>query len=72
MHLNKKVFFISPFLLAISSFSMACMKDPENIRNQVKNAITVNELAKTKVMSMYENCKLRANTNILKEEMTLS
>ncbi|MCA6221736.1 hypothetical protein [Photorhabdus antumapuensis] len=63
MNLNRKVFFISPFLLAISSFSMACMQDPENIRNQVKNAITVNGLAKTKVMSMYENCKLRANVN---------
>ncbi|AXG48115.1 hypothetical protein GPY51_20065 [Photorhabdus laumondii subsp. laumondii] len=61
MNLNKKVFFISPFLLAMSSFSMACMQDTEEIRNQVKNAITANGLAKTKVMSMYENCKLRAN-----------
>ncbi|OWO86474.1 hypothetical protein B5C26_01305 [Photorhabdus luminescens] len=63
MSLNKKILLIAPLLLAMSSFSMACMKDPENIRNQVKNAITVNGLAKTKVMSMYENCKLRANTN---------
>ncbi|AKH64641.1 MULTISPECIES: hypothetical protein [Photorhabdus] len=61
MHLNKKIFLISPFLLAMSSFSMACMKDPEVIRNQVKDAIIKNELEKTKVMSMYENCKLRAN-----------
>ncbi len=36
MNLNKKVFFISPFLLAISSFSMTCMEDLEDIRNQVK------------------------------------
>ncbi|MGV8002761.1 hypothetical protein QPK14_11805 [Photorhabdus temperata subsp. temperata] len=61
MHLNKKIFLISPFLLAMSSFSMACMKDPEVIRNQVKDAIIKNGLEKTKVMSMYENCKLRAN-----------
>ncbi|ETS33704.1 hypothetical protein BB987_14440 [Photorhabdus temperata] len=61
MHLNKKIFLISPFLLAMSSFSMACIKDPEVIRNQVKDAIIKNGLEKTKVMSMYENCKLRAN-----------
>ncbi|EYU14077.1 MULTISPECIES: hypothetical protein [Photorhabdus] len=63
MSLNKKVFLISPLLLAISSFSMACMKDPENIRNQVKDAITANGLAKTKVMSLYTNCVLRVKDN---------
>lgn len=61
MNLSKNIFFISPFLLAMSSFSMACMQDPENIRNQVKDAIDYNGLSKTKVMSMYGNCKLRAN-----------
>ncbi|EYU14076.1 MULTISPECIES: hypothetical protein [Photorhabdus] len=63
MNLNKKIFFIAPFLLTISNFSMACMQDPENIRNQVKNAITANGLAKTKVMSLYENCVLRVSVN---------
>ncbi|NDK98973.1 hypothetical protein [Photorhabdus bodei] len=63
MSLNKKVFLISPLLLAISSVSMACMKDPENIRNQVKDAITANGLAKTKVMSLYTNCVLRVKDN---------
>ncbi|WP_256125141.1 hypothetical protein [Photorhabdus luminescens] len=47
MNLNKKVFFIFPFLLAMSSFSMACMQDSEDIRKQVKDAITANGLAKT-------------------------
>ncbi len=36
MNFNKKVFFISPFLLVISSFSIACMEDLEDIRNQVE------------------------------------
>ncbi|MEQ2016393.1 hypothetical protein ABLB90_07340 [Photorhabdus bodei] len=63
MNFNKKVFFISPFLLAMSSFSMACMQDTAEIRNQVKNAITANGLAKTKVMSLYENCVLRIEVN---------
>ncbi|MCW7763765.1 hypothetical protein [Photorhabdus luminescens] len=39
------------------------MKDPENIRNQVKKAMTVNGLANTNVMSMYEHCEFRANVN---------
>ncbi|WP_434524342.1 hypothetical protein [Photorhabdus asymbiotica] len=63
MHLNKKVFLIAPLLFAISSVSMACMKDPENIRNQVKDAINANGLAKTKVMSLYTNCVLRVKDN---------
>ncbi|MCA6221746.1 hypothetical protein [Photorhabdus antumapuensis] len=61
MHLNKKVFLISPFLLAISSFSMACMQDTENVRTVVKQAIISNGLQNTEVMPLYERCELRAN-----------
>ncbi|WP_118987429.1 hypothetical protein [Photorhabdus sp. CRCIA-P01] len=60
MHLNKKFFLISPFLLAISSFSMACVEDPEEVRTEVKKVIRSNGLQNTEVMSLYENCKLRA------------
>ncbi|WP_387689748.1 hypothetical protein [Photorhabdus sp. RM71S] len=60
MHLNKKFFLISPFLLAISSFSMACVKDPEEVRTEVKKVIRSNGLQNTEVMSLYENCELRA------------
>ncbi|TDB56899.1 hypothetical protein [Photorhabdus khanii] len=59
MILNKKVFLISPFLLAISSFSMAaCKTDP-----QIEKIITKNGLENTKVMSMYKNCTLSVLAN---------
>ncbi|MCW7548858.1 hypothetical protein OO184_13170 [Photorhabdus sp. APURE] len=58
MNLNKKAFLISPFLLAMSSFSMACTTDP-----QIEGIITQNGLAGTKVMSMYKNCTLTVTAN---------
>ncbi|AKH65662.1 MULTISPECIES: hypothetical protein [Photorhabdus] len=58
MILNKKVFLISPFLLAMSSFSMACKTDP-----QIEKIITKNGLENTKVMSMYKNCTLSVLAN---------
>ncbi|MCW7763773.1 hypothetical protein [Photorhabdus luminescens] len=58
MNFNKKVFLISPFLLAISSFSMACKTDP-----QIEKIITKNGLGNTKVMSMYKNCTLSVTAN---------
>ncbi|EYU16892.1 hypothetical protein CE143_15895 [Photorhabdus luminescens] len=58
MILNKKVFLISPFLLAVSSFSMACKTDPK-----IEKIITKNGLEKTKVMSMYKNCTLSVSAD---------
>ncbi|MCW7548859.1 hypothetical protein OO184_13175 [Photorhabdus sp. APURE] len=58
MNFNKKVFLISPFLLAMSSFSMACKTDP-----QIEKIITKNGLKDTKVMSMYKSCTLSVTAN---------
>uniref|UniRef100_UPI0036DDDF55 hypothetical protein n=1 Tax=Photorhabdus sp. RM322S TaxID=3342825 RepID=UPI0036DDDF55 len=53
MRLNKISIIISPFLLAVSSFSMACKTDPE-----IEKVIANNGLADTQVMSMYRDCTL--------------
>ncbi|NDK98974.1 hypothetical protein [Photorhabdus bodei] len=53
MSLNKKAFFISPFLFAMSHVSMACNIDP-----MVGNIIKSYGLQETKLMSMYKNCEL--------------
>uniref|UniRef100_UPI0036DA98EE hypothetical protein n=1 Tax=Photorhabdus sp. RM322S TaxID=3342825 RepID=UPI0036DA98EE len=58
MSFNKKVFLISPFLLIMSSFSMACKTDPE-----VEKVIIKNNLQDTKVMSMYKSCTLTVDVN---------
>ncbi|MCE1905863.1 hypothetical protein LWT23_22765, partial [Enterobacter hormaechei] len=49
---------ISPFLLAMSSFSMACKTDPK-----IEKIINKNGLENTKVMSMYKNCTLSVSAD---------
>ncbi|NHB94056.1 hypothetical protein [Photorhabdus cinerea] len=52
MNFNKKVFLISPLLLVVSQFSVACNIDP-----MVENIIKSYGLQETKVMSMYKKCE---------------
>ncbi|WP_181573590.1 hypothetical protein [Photorhabdus laumondii] len=71
MSLNKKAFFISPFLFAMSHVSMACNIDPT-----VENIINSYGLQETKVMSMYKNCEFEVvnsgNRVILTNNKSLS